>query len=60
MYRIRPGCAAYARMNIPVDQAGRMMYIGDLNEHESSVFGGKILKSFPPFSKKFPLICSLE
>ena len=29
MYRIRPGCAAYARMNIPADQARRMMYIGD-------------------------------
>ena len=28
MYRIRPGCAAYARMNIPADQARRMMYIG--------------------------------
>ena len=29
MYRIRPGCAAYARMSIPADQARRMMYIGE-------------------------------
>jgi len=28
MYRIRLGCAAYARMNIATDQARRMMYIG--------------------------------
>ena len=27
MYRIRLGCAAYARMNIAPDQARRMMYI---------------------------------
>ena len=27
MYRIRLGCAAYARMNIAADQARRMMYI---------------------------------
>ena len=29
MYRIRPGCVAYARMNVPADQARRMMYIGE-------------------------------
>ena len=29
MYRIRLGCAAYARMNIAPDQARRMMYIGE-------------------------------
>ena len=28
MYRIRPGCAVYARMGIQADQARRMMYIG--------------------------------
>ena len=28
MYRIRPGCAAYVRMNISADQAKRMMNIG--------------------------------
>ena len=28
MYRIRPGCAAYAQMNITAEQARRMMYIG--------------------------------
>jgi hypothetical protein len=34
MYRIRPGCAACARMDIPADQAGRMMYIGGTDETE--------------------------
>jgi len=27
MYRIRLGCAVYARMNISTDQARRMMYM---------------------------------
>ena len=31
MYRIRPGCAVYARMNIPADHARRMMYIVETN-----------------------------
>jgi len=29
MYRIRLDCAVYAQMNIPADQARRMMYVGD-------------------------------
>ena len=31
MYRIRPGCDACAQMNIPADQARRMIYIGEMN-----------------------------
>jgi hypothetical protein len=30
MYRIRLGCAAYARMNFSPDQARRMMYIVEI------------------------------
>ena len=35
MYRIRPGCAVYARMNIPADQARRMMYIVEIHAKQS-------------------------
>ena len=34
MYRIRPGCAAYAWMNISANQARRMMYIGEYLQGE--------------------------
>ena len=42
MYRIRLGCAAYARMNIPADQARRMMYIVENMRFKSQVITSRL------------------
>ena len=38
MYRIRPGCAAEARLNTPADQTRRMRYRGKTGVMSSPIF----------------------